>query len=245
MNMNIESKSYPLTTRIKDKSHGIVHAVVAVFGNVDEHGDVVCPGAFRKCIEHGKARGKLPPGVFYHDWSQPVAKTLDAWESEDGLHVVGQFNLETQRGRETFSDIKAGIITEYSFGFRTLRGEKKGDVRHILEVDWYEWSPVLMGANRETRTVGVKGLGEGFSALSRSLESLVQKAGRCLCSSTFVDLKELRGLRDALDLSLNEMDCVLRNSCGDSPALSSGFLECQRELLCHLVSIDKLLTEGE
>ena len=157
--MNIDMKSFSFHPRIEDGRKGIVHAVVSVFGNVDAHGDVVCAGAFERSLGAARMSGKFPPGVFYHDWKQPVAKTIAAWEDFDGLHVVGQFNLETQRGRETFSDIKAGIITEYSFGFRVLVEEKSSEGRLIKDLEWYEWSPVLMGANRQTYTAGVKGIG--------------------------------------------------------------------------------------
>ena len=131
-------------------------------------------GAFSKSIAEAKARGKFPPGVWAHDWSLPVAKTLEATEASDGLHVVGQFNLETQRGRETYSDIKAGIITEYSFGFKTVDADRKDGARHIKAVDWFEWSPVLIGANRETRTVAVKGAEPSDTALIQRVAALLR-----------------------------------------------------------------------
>ncbi len=138
------------------KEEGIVHAVVSVFNVTDSHGDIIIKGAFRDSIERHKKRGTLPPGIFYHDCTKPVAKTVDAWEDNEGLHVIGKFNLDTQRGRETFSDIKAGILNEYSFGFRVLQQKKTKRGREILKVDWVEWSPVLIGANRCTYTASVK-----------------------------------------------------------------------------------------
>jgi hypothetical protein len=163
--MEFDMKSFSFHPEIEDVGKGVVHACVSVFGNVDASGDIVCTGAFKRSLEVAEASGKFPPGVFYHDWKQPVARTLKAWEALDGLHVLGQFNLETQRGRETFSDIKAGIITEYSFGFRVLAEEKSREGRLIKDLEWYEWSPVLMGANRMTYTAGVKGLkGDSFDA---------------------------------------------------------------------------------
>ena len=54
-----------------------------------------------------------------HDWNAPVAKTLEARELAPndpllpdnirglgGLYVKAKFNMNTQRGREAFSDIK-------------------------------------------------------------------------------------------------------------------------------------------
>ena len=167
--MSMEHKAYDGTATIASAEQGVVEAVCSVFGgSPDADGDVMVKGAFARTIAASQARGKFPPAVWAHDWQSPVAKTLAAEERDDGLHVTGRFNLETQRGRETFSDIKAGIITEYSFGFRTLEADRKDGARHIKSVDWLEWSPVLIGANRDTRTVGVKGLGEDTAILAQA-----------------------------------------------------------------------------
>jgi len=120
----------------------------------------------------------MPKGVWMHDWKTPVAKTLVAEEllagdsrlpseltSLGGAYVKAQFNLETQRGREAFSDIKFGLVDEYSIGYKVLedRWETKSGgkaVRHLLKGRWFEWSPVLVGMNDRTATVAVKADGE-------------------------------------------------------------------------------------
>jgi uncharacterized protein len=154
--MKLSYKAFDSQVDVKEDAQGVVECVVSCFGNKDSDNDIVEKGAFAKTLDRWAQKGKLPPGVWHHDWKAPVAKTLKAYEAEDGLHVKAQFNLETQRGRETFSDIKAGIVTEYSFGFRVLDAERKEGTRYIKEVEWFEWSPVLIGANRDTYTVGVK-----------------------------------------------------------------------------------------
>lgn len=154
--MNVEKKIFDSKAAVEDGDKGIVHLIASVFGNVDSDGDIMVKGAFARTIDVGKGKGKLPPGVWGHDWTLPVAKTVDAYEDENGLNVLAQFNLGTQRGRESFSDIKEGLITEYSFGFKVLDSEKKDGSRLIKDVEWFEWSPVLVGANRETSTVSVK-----------------------------------------------------------------------------------------
>jgi uncharacterized protein len=175
-----ERKAWEGDLRVEDEAQGVVHAVVSVFGNVDAEDDLVHPGAFAKEIAAGRARGRFPPGVWSHDWKSPVARTMDAREEGDGLHVIGQFNLETQRGRETFSDIKAGIIDQYSFGYRAIDPETIDGVRHLKELRWYEWSPVLHGMNEATYTVGVKRLlGDGLP-LEEYLDALGDEAEEAL-----------------------------------------------------------------
>lgn len=135
-----------------DKDQGIVEAYVSIFNNIDLDGDIIKMGAFKESL-----KAKLPKGVWMHDWNIPIAKTLKAEEHEKGLFIQAQFNLETQRGKEAYSDIKFGIIDEFSIGFRVLDFEwDEADNRVIKKVKLYEWSPVLAGANPDTELLDVK-----------------------------------------------------------------------------------------
>ena len=221
-----EIKAFDGKSTIESADKYEVHACVSCFGNRDHADDVMVKGSFERTLAEGKAKGKLPPGVAHHDWTLPVAKTLDAWEEDDGLHVHARFNDETQRGREMFSDIKAGIITEYSFGFKTVGQEQKDDgSRHVTDVDLYEWSPVLVGCNPDTYTAWVKSLQgslippagmsmeqhssqvlatvEEFMSRVRSLKDLREKDGRTL-SATRRD--EIKRLYDTLGELLTETE---------------------------------------
>lgn len=134
------------------QSQGIVEAYVSIFDNIDLVGDIIRRGAFSESLQ-----AKLPKGVWMHNWDEPIAKTLKAYEDEKGLFIRGQFNLETQRGKEAYSDIKFGIIDEFSIGFKILDYEwDEQDNRIIKKVKIYEWSPVLAGANPDTELVSVK-----------------------------------------------------------------------------------------
>lgn len=148
---------------------GIVEAIVSVFGNVDSYNERVMPGAFTESLGR-----KLPKGVWMHDWMQPIAKTIEAKElaagdpslPDDikhlgGLYVKAQFNLETQIGKESFSNIKTGIIDEFSIGYSVKKWSYDEDtnVWDLNELDLYEWSPVLVGANRATALVSAKDFG--------------------------------------------------------------------------------------
>lgn len=135
-----------------DNQQGIIEAYVSIFDNEDSVGDVIKMGAFAKSLAR-----KLPKGVWSHKWDQPVAKTLEAREDGKGLFIKGQFNLDTIRGREAYSDIKFGIFDEFSIGFSIEKSfiDDKGR-RVITEAKLYEWSPVLAGANPETELVSIK-----------------------------------------------------------------------------------------
>jgi HK97 family phage prohead protease len=144
---------------------GIIEAVVSVFNLVDHGGDVIVPGAFQASLQT-----KLPNFVWSHNWDQPLGRTLEAADvppgdprlpeairDRGGLWVKGQFNLDTQRGREAYSDIRFGSITEFSIGFSVVESEREGEIRRITKADLYEWSPVLVGMNPATTLISVKG----------------------------------------------------------------------------------------
>jgi HK97 family phage prohead protease len=150
---------------------GTVEAVVSVTNIVDNVNDVIEPGAYIKTL--GK---RIPKGVWSHDTTIPVARTLSAVElmpgderlpahlqevDAGGVLVKMQFNLNTTRGREAYEDIKFfGHEQEWSIGYSVPEGESEmkaeTGVRHIKSLEWYEYSPVLFGAAPGTKTVSVK-----------------------------------------------------------------------------------------
>jgi hypothetical protein len=150
--MELERKQFAANVQPGDA--GEITAIVSVFGNVDHANEKVMPGAFKGSLER-----RTPKGVWAHDWTQPIAKTLSAVETSEGLVIRGQFNLDTQRGREAFSDIKFGIIDEFSIGYRVVKDSfdsEAKDIRQLDELELYEWSPVLVGMNPATELLTIK-----------------------------------------------------------------------------------------
>jgi len=149
--INLERKVLPVSVKVQ-KEKGIIEAYVSIFGNKDMCGEIIDKGAFTESLKK-----KLPKGVWSHNWDMPVAKTLEAREDDKGLYIKGQFNLNTQRGREAFSDIAFDIMDEFSIGYRVQQDEiDDNGIRHLKKIRLYEWSPVLVGANPETELVGIK-----------------------------------------------------------------------------------------
>lgn len=164
--MELERKTFHAELKAVDEPTGIIEAIVSVFNNTDMGGDIVRAGAFNTSLGR-----KMPKGVWMHDWEQPVAKTLMAKELEPGnpmlppmlanlggLYVKGQFNLDTQRGREAFSDIKFGLVDEFSIGYyasKVMYNDKTFE-RELIECELIEWSPVLQGMNPATVLISAK-----------------------------------------------------------------------------------------
>lgn len=159
-------KSYPVTNLKLDDAQGVIEAIVSVTNNKDRGGERVMPGFFAKSLQ-----SKMPRGVWCHDWTKPIAKTLVAeeWPAGDmrlptalrdfgGYYIKGQFNLETQRGKEAYSDLKFGTIDEFSIGFKVNSENYNAQLktRDLIEGEWFEWSPVLVGMNPATAMLSIK-----------------------------------------------------------------------------------------
>ena len=151
--------------KVLDETDGIAEMIVNVFNTVDYAEERTIPGCCAKSIAR-----KFPKGVWMHDWTQPVAKTLECEEllpgderlpekirDLGGLYVKGQFNLATTRGKDAFEDLRFGTVDEFSIGYYEVRVKRAKDgVLDLLEIDLVEWSPVLVGCNPETILIGVK-----------------------------------------------------------------------------------------
>lgn len=143
--------------KIVDEAAGIVEAMVNTLERVDLDGEVILDGAFDRFIDRG---GRLPKVCWFHQLTQPVGKCLETRQVGNQQWVRAQFNLETQRGREAFSDVAFGAIEEWSVGFYVTEAEyqeREGKRRRcIRELEWVEFSPVLVGASPGTTTVSAK-----------------------------------------------------------------------------------------
>lgn len=160
--MKLEYKTFPTTFTLKkekedDKERGIIEAYVSIFNNVDSMNERVLKGAFKKSLEK-----KLPKGVWSHKWDEPIAKTLEAEEDDKGLRIKGKLILGVQRAREVYELLKEGVIDEFSIGYRVVKDQIRNGIRELKEVELYEWSPVLVGANDKTELVDIK---DGLSSL--------------------------------------------------------------------------------
>lgn len=152
-----------------DEAEGIVECFVAAVGNKDSVGDIVVPGAFTSSLKRRK-----PRVVWGHDWNQPIGKVLDIYEvgpsdprlpgkmksaGVGGLFAKVQFNLRSERGREAFHSILFfGEEQEWSIGYKTLDSiySPERQANMLKEVELYEVSPVLHGANQLTATISIK-----------------------------------------------------------------------------------------
>lgn len=152
-----------------NEAEGIVECFVSGVGNKDGVGDIIVPGAFDASLKRRK-----PRVVWGHDWNHPIGKVLEIYEVSPGdfrlpskmkaagiggLYARVQFNLKSEKGREAFSNIIFfGEDQEWSIGYKTLNSDYDGrkQANLLKELELFEVSPVLHGANNLTATISIK-----------------------------------------------------------------------------------------
>lgn len=185
----IQHKAF--VTSFDDMTEGLVKAFVSVYGNVDSANEICDYGCFQESLNY-----KYPVFCLYHNWEMPVGKVMVAEEIPagderlpenlkefGGLYIEAQINLDKQMGRDAWSDIKLGVLDEYSIGYVVQEDyiDKEG-YRHLTKVDLIEASPVVRAANRMTKTVEVKS--ESFEVETKEPyvpnEGMKEEAARAL-----------------------------------------------------------------
>lgn len=179
MSNGFETKAIPLGQLTVDEAEGIVECFVAGIGNKDSVGDIVLPGAFE-----GSLKRRKPRVVWGHDWNHPIGRVIQIYEvgpddarlpakmkqaSIGGLFAKVQFNLRSERGREAFANILFfGADQEWSIGYKTIQAvyDNTRQANLLKEVELYEVSPVLHGANQLTATISVKSDGQDESRVT-------------------------------------------------------------------------------
>ncbi|WP_051827748.1 HK97 family phage prohead protease [Streptomyces bicolor] len=194
----MERKSYdPADIELKSTGKGEVVAAFSIFNEVDSDLDVVLPEA----IPHGV---EVPMSAYNHkSWGDqlPVGKGV---VSVDGLRATFTANFfDTMGGRDTHETLKQlGPLARWSWGFDVVdseRGTFNGQrVRFIKKVRLYEVSPVLRGANDNTRTLAIKSANTQRAILESAkrqldqfeLEDMKRRFEAEMCTAQLVEAKD-------------------------------------------------------
>lgn len=183
----MEQKSLDIHIKSVSEDEGIFEAIVAVFGNVDSYGDVVMPGAFEKSLAEWAASGDLIPVIWSHRIDDPfshIGSVLEAKETDTGLWVRGQLDLENPTAVQAFKLLKGRRLKQFSFGYKTreaTRGEREGrGVLELRDLELLEVSPTLIGANAETELLGTKAAVKAGRVVSAKNLELVRAAYEAL-----------------------------------------------------------------
>ncbi len=201
------TKSLPADVKaaVGEGDQGIFDAVVAVFGNVDSVGDRIVKGAFSDTLKEWGTSGDPIPVLWSHLRDNPsyhIGVVTEAKETDQGLQVRGQLDLDNPAAAQVWRLLKGRRVTQFSFAYDILDGgpvQSDGEsVFELRRLKLYEVGPTLIGANQATDLLGTK---SAIRELAQVAEQL--KAGRVLSAKNESLLRDahaaIGGVLAALD----------------------------------------------
>jgi HK97 family phage prohead protease len=136
----------PLTIKSADDESGTFTGLASVFDNLDHHGDIVRRGAFSKSL----AAGTPVPLLWMHKADDPrnyVGDIVKAVETDEGLEVVGKFDLDSEFGQSAYKNTKGRRVSGLSIGYAIRSAVKTAEGNELRDVELIEVSIVARGAN--------------------------------------------------------------------------------------------------
>ncbi len=163
---------------------GEFEGYASTFGNVDQGGDMVEPGAFIESVVQAKKDGRTIPMLWQHDQREPIGVWIDIAEDRKGLYVKGQLLIEADPlAKRAHSLLRAKALGGMSIGYRVPAGgaepdEKRRGVTRLKKVDLREISLVTMPMNIEARVTSIKSILEaGNMPTIREFEEFLRDSG--------------------------------------------------------------------
>lgn len=156
-------------------TEGVFEAIVATYDR-DSYGDVIVPGAFKDTLAEWKSSGDPIPVYWSHRMDDPdynIGQVLEAKETDEGLWVKAQLDLDSPKAQTTHRLMKGRRVTQFSFAYEVVKGafvhgtdddddadEKDGEPQlpyyELRELKLFEVGPTPIGANQETELLDVK-----------------------------------------------------------------------------------------
>lgn len=237
-----------------NQPEGTFEAIVSVFGNKDSMNEVVMPGAFTNSLST-RGMPKVCWGHDWLEIIGSVTEARElspgdpllppSISTNGGLWVRSRLELETQKGKEAYILLKNGHVDEFSIGYRVIRAHRvteEGDsvddtygygyygnpksIRYLDELELYEISPVLAGANDRTALIGVKdGMPladkldialEAFKSIYAEAQGILerrQKEGRTFSAA---NMSKLEGFATSLEDISTGLRSLLDTAKGES-----------------------------
>lgn len=137
-----------LTIKSIDEEEGVIRGI-ATTADTDRDGDIVDPLG---------AEFSLPiPLLFQHDHGQPIGQVFEAKSTPEGIEIAARIAKDaTERIREIWQMVKAGLVAGLSVGFRPIEYEPIATGYRFTKWAWYELSAVTIPANASAKITTTK-----------------------------------------------------------------------------------------
>lgn len=192
-----------------DTGEGIIEALVATY-DLDSAGDRIVPGAFEKTLSEWQESGQSLPFIWSHmhdDLDAYLGDVIEARETDEGLWVKAQIDLDDDKSRKAYRLLKGGRVRNYSFAYEVRDSEEKDGELLLRDLKLFEVGPTLIGMNQQTRTLVVKAMQRDAAAQ--------RKAGRVISAANEESLREAS---DAIARVLAQLDSQPEPDEGDEPS---------------------------
>ena len=148
----LERKFCLISDQMELGQDATIAGYASLFGETDQGGDVVLPGAYKASLERLAKAGTRVKLLWQHDPAQPIGVWDEVREDTKGLYVKGRLLTETQKGREAAALIEAGAIDGLSIGYRTIKADRDGKgQRQLSQLELWEVSLVTFPMLPEAR----------------------------------------------------------------------------------------------
>lgn len=225
----MRNKTCPARVKLMDEESGnsgdgagTFEALVSVFGVKDSYGEVVMPGAFARTLSEWADSGNPIPVYWSHRLDDPdfnIGEVLEAKETEEGLYVKAQLDLENPKAKATHNLLRSRRVTQFSFSFSIPPGganeSEDGGSLELSDIELYELGPTPIGANPETELISAK---SGRVLSAKNVEKIT--SARTALQNADAALAELLNLTSDDEKSRNG-----RRVKNDEPALGAKFDE--------------------
>lgn len=156
----------------------VVAGYASLFGVKDQGGDVVEKGAYGGSLARLARSGERVKMLWQHDPAQPIGVWDEVKEDGHGLWVKGRILTEVEKGREAAALLAAGAIDGLSIGYRTVKAERDGKGRRLLqELELWEVSLVTFPMLAQAR---VAAKSDSLSDALREMAHVFEDARRSL-----------------------------------------------------------------
>lgn len=211
--MEIKHLDRPFEVKEIDDA-GVFTGYLSVFGNVDNGGDIVVPGAFAETLKSWKQKGAMPPVLWQHRTGEPLGPFLEMREDSHGLWVKGQLLVnDVPRAKEARALMKAKAINGMSIGYvsRDDSVDRLTGIRSLKQVDLYEGSVVTFPMNGLATVSAVKSQIETIESLAE-VEHLLRDAGGFSKGEALALVARVKSLSAKSDDGLNAGLLALKKS---------------------------------
>jgi HK97 family phage prohead protease len=150
---------------------GVVVIQISQFNKYDSDKDRMLKGAFTKTFKEGKQVHLVD-----HKMGTSTFVGLPIKKDPENLVIESQLNLEKEIARELLSDYEFGLkhnrSLQHSHGFMPIKDKytqnDKGGY-DFKEVNMFEYSTVIFGAESDTPLIGVKNLKDEIEQIEKRL----------------------------------------------------------------------------